>query len=313
MIAANHAADRLFMIPAGRTLRGRRIGEYLPVLADALQVENGFQPFRTAAQSQSRRENGEMFMAHTWFSSYATPDGTRLAAIVVDASEEMRDREEQGLRELMKGNRIAQAAVSHEIRNLCGAISMICSNLRARPGADRDEDISGLSTLAGGLEKIAALELQSAAQERLEEVALQEVLDDLRIVIEPDWREMSGEIRWQIPPRTPAVLADRHGLLQAFLNLVQNSHRAVQDSAVRELAITVLADDRRATVRFQDTGPGIAAPERLFEPFQPGAGGSGLGLYVSRAMLRSYGGDLRFEPAPTGACFIVELQLVRET
>src|SRR5262245_50482197 len=101
VIAANHAAGRLFMIPDGQTLRGRRIGEYLPVLADALRVENGFQPFRTAAQSQSRRENGELFMAHTWFSSYDTPDGMRLAAIVVDSSEEMRDREEQSLRQLM--------------------------------------------------------------------------------------------------------------------------------------------------------------------------------------------------------------------
>jgi C4-dicarboxylate-specific signal transduction histidine kinase len=310
VIAANHAADRLFLIPAGQTLRGRRIGNYLPVLADALCVENGFEPFRTAAQSQSRRDNGEIFLAHTWFSSYGSPEGRRLAAIVVDASEEMRDREEQSLRQLFKGNRIAQAAVSHEVRNLCGAISVICSNLRARPGADRDEDVQGLARLAGGLEKIASVELQSAVQERLEEVPLQAVLDDLRIVVEPDWREMDGEIHWHLPRPVPAVLAERHGLLQAFLNLVQNSYRAVQESTARELAITVQADDRKATIRFQDTGPGIAVPQRLFEPFQRGADGSGLGLYVSRAMVRSYGGDLRFEPGSAGACFVVELQVV---
>ena len=49
-------------------------------------------------------------------------------------------------------------------------------------------------------------------------------------------------------------------------------------------------------MRFEDSGPGIAAPERLFQPFQQGAEGTGLGLYISRAVLRSYGGDLRFEP-----------------
>ena len=63
-------------------------------------------------------------------------------------------------------------------------------------------------------------------------------------------------------------------------------------------------------IRFQDTGPGIAAPERLFEAFQPGADGSGLGLYVSRAVVRGYGGDLRFEPAESGSCFVVEVQMV---
>jgi two-component system, LuxR family, sensor kinase FixL len=310
VLAANLAANRLFMIPEGQTLQGRRIGEYLPVLADALCVENCFQPFRTAAQSQSRRENGEIFMAHTWFSSYESPEGLRLAAIVVDSSEEMRDREEQGLQQLMKGNRIAHAAVSHEIRNLCGAISVICSNLREKHQGDQDEDVKGLATLVGGLEKIASHDLHSNGNERLEEVALQEVLDDLRIVIEPDWREINGEVRWQVPPQLPLVLAERHGLLQAFLNLVQNSYRAVQDSPVRELSITVLADDTKATVRVQDTGPGIASAERLFEPFQPGAEGSGLGLYVSRAVLRSYGGELRFEPKAAGACFAIELKVV---
>jgi signal transduction histidine kinase len=45
----------------------------------------------------------------------------------------------------------------------------------------------------------------------------------------------------------------------------------------------------------------------LFRPFQHGADASGLGLYVSKAMARSFGGDLRFEPQRQGACFVVEL------
>lgn len=36
----------------------------------------------------------------------------------------------------------------------------------------------------------------------------------------------------------------------------------------------------------------------------------GLGLYVSRAVVRSYGGKLRFEPTTAGACFVIELQVV---
>ena len=62
------------------------------------------------------------------------------------------------------------------------------------------------------------------------------------------------------------------------------------------------------SVRFQDSGPGVAAPEHLFEPFRQGAAGSGLGLYVSRSIVRGYGGELRFEPQSTGSCFVVELQ-----
>ena len=310
VIAANHAADNLFTMPDGQTLRGRAIGNYLPVLADALRLSIGVEGFRTSAQCQGRRENSEIFLAHTWFSSYLAPEGTRLAAIVVDSSEEMRDREEQSLRQLMKGNRIAAAAVSHEVRNLCGAISMICSSLQEKHRLAQDEDFQGLTSMAKGLERIASLDLLSRVSETLEDVDLREVLDNLRIVIEPDWRDVDGVVKWQLPEQMPIVVADPHGLLQAFLNLAQNSHRAVQESPVRELTVTVTVEDQKATVRFSDTGTGIAAPGRLFEPFQPGAEGTGLGLYVSRAVVRSYGGELRYEPQGTGSCFAIELQVV---
>jgi C4-dicarboxylate-specific signal transduction histidine kinase len=222
----------------------------------------------------------------------------------------MRDREEQNLRQLMEGNRIAAAAVSHEVRNLCVAISLICSSLKEKTTFSQDEDFQGLTSLVQGLETIASLELRAKAQEALEETPLKEVLDNLRIVIEPGWREIGGLVRWRIPPNPPAVVANPHGLLQVFLNLVQNSLRAVQECSVRELTVTVTSQEQKSLVSFEDSGPGVAAPECLFEPFQPGADGSGLGLYVSRAVVRSYGGDLRFEPAPAGSRFTVELQAV---
>ena len=307
VLAANKAADSLFSIPPNQTLKGRPIGAYLAVLADALQYKSGPQGLRTAAQCQGRKENGELFLAHTWFSSYTASDGRRLAAIVVDSSEEMRDREEQSLQQLMKGNRIAAAAVSHEVRNLCSAISLICSNLSDKHGLAHDEDFQGLIDLVDGLERVASMDLQSRVHEALEKVPLREVLDDLRIVIEPDWREINGRVCWNLPASVPVVLGERHGLLQAFLNLAQNSHRAVQDCAVRELAISVSAEEDTARICFRDTGRGIPAPDQLFQPFQPGSDGTGLGLYVSRAVVRSYGGELRFEQQPAGSCFTVEV------
>ena len=107
VLAGNSAADSLFSIPEAQTLRGRNIGAYLPVLDEALRVDVGRDGLRTAVQCQGYRENGEIFLAHAWISSYIAEDGPRLAAIVVDSSEEMRDREEQGLQQLMRGNRIA--------------------------------------------------------------------------------------------------------------------------------------------------------------------------------------------------------------
>jgi two-component system, LuxR family, sensor kinase FixL len=307
ILAANGAAKSLFMIPEEQALAGRAIAPYLPLLADALRLESGPEAFRTAAQCQGRRENGEIFLADTWFSSYTTSEGARLAAIVVDSSEEMRDREEQNLQQLMKYNRIAASGVSHEVRNLCGAISLLSSNLSEKHGLAGDEDYAGLVTLVKGLERIASFDLHSRVQDAVEAVDLNKVLDHLRIMIEPNWQEMEGAVKWELPDAIPAVVADPHGLLQVFLNLAQNSLRAVSEVPFRELEITVLFGDQRVLVFFQDSGPGVETPERLFQPFQAGADGSGLGLYISRAIVRSYGGDLRFDPSARGCCFIVEL------
>jgi C4-dicarboxylate-specific signal transduction histidine kinase len=140
-------------------------------------------------------------------------------------------------------------------------------------------------------------------------VDLRNVLNDLRIVIEQDWRDIDGAVRWHIPRDTPPVLGVRYGLLQAFLNLAHNSHRAVRECGVRELSVAVFTEENKMIVRFVDSGTGVSRPERLFAPFQSGSNGTGLGLYVSRAVVRSYGGDLRFEPQRSGCCFAVELQI----
>jgi two-component system sensor kinase FixL len=221
----------------------------------------------------------------------------------------MRDREEDGLRQLMNGNRIATAAVSHEVRNLCGAISVISRNLKQRYSISQDEDFEALTWIARGLEKLASTALRSQTNERLEDVSLRAVLDDLRIVIESDWQQIEGIVYWTLPAVLPQVSADRHGLLQALLNLCKNSHRAVEASSRRQLSISVSVEERKATISVRDSGTGVLAPEQLFEPFQSGAEGTGMGLYVSRAMVRSYGGDLRFHPESSGSCFLMDLQL----
>ena len=158
VLAANNAANTLFMIPDGQTLQGRSIASYLPLLSDALGVESSVEGFRTAAKCQGCRETGEIFLADTWFSSYRAPEGMRLAAIVVDSSEEMRDREEQNLRLLRRSNRIAAAAVSHEVRNLCGALvdAVRECGREARLVAGRGLS-EGFADLIKGLERIARL------------------------------------------------------------------------------------------------------------------------------------------------------------
>ena len=305
VLMANDAAHRLFELPPG-SLLGQTISPYLPSLVNVPDLRTGQQSFRTVMQCKGRRGDGEIFIADVWFSTYRTSAGPRLAAMVVDASEELRDREEAGLHQLLIGSRILVGAVSHEIRNICGAIAVVHENLARNGSLARNADFEALGTLVLALEKIAAMELrQTGAQGTA--IELQSFFDDLRIVSGSSFREKGIDVEWNIPPDLPAVWTDPHSLMQVFLNLAKNSERALANQTDCRVRISATAVDQRVLITVADNGGGIKNPELLFRPFQQNAKATGLGLYLSRALMRSFGGDLRYERAEEGATFIVEM------
>lgn len=307
VLMANQAAHELLGFEP-ETLPGGSIKTFLPPLASVPHGNQSTPSFRTAMQCYGRRRDGEAFLADVWFSSYQTRSGPRLAAMLVDVSEDLRDREESSLHQLMAGSRLVVGAVSHEIRNLCSAISVVQANLARNPELERNEDFQALGNLVEGLGKVATLELrQSAGSEQLTSVDLGAVLDELRIVTEVPLRESDVLIHFELPADRPRVWADRHNLLQILLNLIKNSQRAVQDQDCKEITIRVVDEKGRVVVRVCDTGPGVASPERLFQPFQRGAEANGLGLYISRAFARAFDGDLRYETDSEGWCFALDL------
>ncbi len=309
VLDCNRAADHLFQAdPPG--IKGRFIGDYLPVLGSMPKGASHHQPFRTKISSRARRAGGEVFPADIWLSSYETHSGDRLAAIVLDASEELREREEEGLHRLLSQSHIVAGAVWHEVRNLCAAIAVVHLNLQREGALSQSPDFQALGNLVGGLKNLASGELRPRRDTTAEEVSLQEVLEDMRIVVSGQFAEAGAEIHMDIEDHLPNVMAERYGLLQVFLNLAQNSLRAMRDSPERIVTVEAHSEGDRVMIRFRDTGRGIANAKNLFTPFQSGAEVTGLGLYVSRAILRDFLGEMTHEPQPRGCCFVVTLSAV---
>ncbi len=314
VLVANEAAHQLLGFQPGG-LPGALVHPYLPALAKVPPLDDSVPLFRTVMQCRGRRLNGEVFLADVWFSTYRTRSGPRLAAMIIDSSDDLRDREELSFRQLMTASRLLVGAVSHEVRNICGAIAVVHANLGKRQDLAGSEDFQALGTLVEGLEKVASLELRQNTAGGLEEtggIELYGLMDELRIVIEPPLRNSGVTLRWEIAAGLPPVFADRQSLLQVFLNLAKNSERALQGTNGPELEIAAGFESGRVVVRFRDNGPGVANPEQLFQPFQRGAESTGLGLYLSRAFLRSFKGELRHEPQSRGCCFVLELKAVIE-
>jgi two-component system sensor kinase FixL len=308
VLLANEAAQNLFA-PGDISIAGQSIAEFLPALQSAVQTQ-GSRQFRTELRCRGKRRNGEVFLAAVWFSTYATSPGRRLAAIIVDLSEDLRDREDLSLDYLLKNTKILMGAVAHEIRNICGAVLAVYKNLSRRSSLKDDEDFRALGTLIEGLEKLSEMELLPSRDHSLPSVELTSLLDELRVVIEPSYREAGTGIVWRLQDDLPLVVGDRYGLQQVFLNLARNSQRAMESTEKKQLTISSNLESHSVVIRFEDTCAGISSPHELFKPFQEGAHATGLGLYVSRAILRSFGGDLRFESRHEGCCFAVSLTRV---
>ncbi|GHD52703.1 sodium:solute symporter [Thalassobaculum fulvum] len=114
------------------------------------------------------------------------------------------------------------------------------------------------------------------------------------------------------------VLGHSDRLAQVFINLISNAIKH-NTGADPRLSIHSTIIDGRFVVDVQDNGPGIdpADRERIFSKFsrawstdRPSTTGAGLGLAISRAILRRMNGTLDLLPATgQGACFRVTLPL----
>ncbi len=111
---------------------------------------------------------------------------------------------------------------------------------------------------------------------------------------------------------TMPAIGEFRRVLQVMVNLIGNAVRYSPEGSQIWVRVDREGDIARVTVA--DQGPGIAgdAHERIFEKFErlgrDDAGGSGLGLYISRRLARAMGGDIMIDSAPgQGARFTFTL------
>ena len=308
IVQANRAAISLFT-PEGQQsaqLEGP-LGALLPALSRVPMFAHGPKSMRTMLQCQGFRSNHEPFVADVWFSTYETPKGTRMTAVVADVSEEFRSREESNLEQILHGSRLVVGAMAHEMRNVCGAIELVCERIDTRNvSTNSSEDIKALRQLTGTLGRMSTVEV-SQLKRLATAIRLQQVIDELRIIFADSTGESPIEMVWCSAKDVPPVWADHQGLLQVFLNLLRNAQAALALTESPRIEITTQRKANTVEVQISDNGPGISDPEYLFRRFQEGSRVHGLGLYLSRAMVMSFRGDLRYEAARPGARFIVEL------
>jgi PAS domain S-box-containing protein len=181
-------------------------------------------------------------------------------------------------------------------------------------------EINAEGLRAGGIIHRLRQMVRAETPEECQRLDLNQVLTEIRSLLHADARAHGVQLRLELEPGLPAVLAHGVQLQQVVLNLARNAFEALLDitAHARQVCITSSrAPDRAVEVCVTDNGPGIAPQiaDRLFDPFVTTKGtGTGLGLAIIRTIVRAHGGTIEVRPAePSGTIFRVRLPAHEDT
>ena len=139
-------------------------------------------------------------------------------------------------------------------------------------------------------------------------------ISDTVAVLASKAKAKSVTVRLEIPEHLPMVRIFGGELNQVWSNLIENALDAVAPNG--EVSVRVAADENWVTVYVVDNGPGIPAEiqSRIFDPFfttKPVGQGTGLGLDISRRIVRRHDGTIDVESRPGRTEFRVALPAVK--
>jgi signal transduction histidine kinase len=153
----------------------------------------------------------------------------------------------------------------------------------------------------------------------LEPADLNETVGDVIELMQSRAEELDVRLAWTPCASLPRILIDPEGIHRAVLNIVTNAIDASE--GVENACVTVATEwdpeTSTARVRISDNGVGIDESEvdSIFQIFasSKGSRGTGLGLPVSRKIVREHGGNIVVLSQPgRGATFVIELPSSRK-
>ncbi len=213
--------------------------------------------------------------------------------------------------------------VSHELRTPLTAVRLFAETLERAKG-DKEtvaKCVAMLNTeterLTARIERLLDWGRMEAGRKLydLQEESVQDLVDE-SVKAFPHARIGDDlDFSVDVAPNLPKVLADRHAMVDAIVNLLSNAHKYGGSPAVVRLS-AILSQKREVAIRVTDNGAGIARPEqrRIFDKFyriddrlSRRRDGSGLGLAIVKHIVSAHHGRVSVESAGKGSTFTIFL------
>ena len=206
------------------------------------------------------------------------------------------------------------AQVSHAFKtpltSMRGAIELLQDHAPNMSETDRNRFLSNLDKDAQYLNTLVQQLLELA---RADTIQADRSISSVQPIIEKvaeRFRRMGLVV--EIAGHNSQVMINSEILESTLVNLFDNAHL----HGGNHIAVTLseIATEKRCSIKIADNGPGVtpANRETIFEPFFTTArdqGGSGLGLAVTRSLLKAYRASIELMPSARGAVFEIKLRL----
>ncbi|MFC7056974.1 PAS domain S-box protein [Halovenus salina] len=256
-----------------------------------------------------KRVDGTDFPAEVKLSQFQSDGEPALLALVRDITE--RKAYEQQLEEQRDDLDVLNQVLRHDIRNDLQLITAYAELLED----ECDDDEKYIETVLESANHAVELTLQArdmadvmVSDEELQHVTLRNVLEDELTEVQLSFPDATIAADSQLPS-VSVQATDMLG--SVFRNLLKN---AIQHNGKDnpEVHVSAQVEENTVTVRVADNGPGVPdnQKEEVFGKGETGleSSGTGIGLYLVKTLVESYGGNITVEDNdPEGAIFVVEL------
>ncbi|MBN1311075.1 MAG: HAMP domain-containing protein [Anaerolineae bacterium] len=253
---------------------------------------------------------------------------------MVNSLAEMTDRNAQLLAETQRAREAAEeanrvksqflASMSHELRTPLNAIlnfSEMMSLGMVGPVTEQQVDVlnksldSGRHLLSLINDVLDITKIQSGTLTLFveDDLGLQTILESVSHTAETLLKDKPVRFVKNIDGNLPVIAGDKRRIRQVLLNLISNAAKFTEEGTI---ALSVRRENDEILFVVSDTGPGISKDQQgiVFEPFiqtSTGiqhAGGTGLGLPISKSFVEAHGGRLWLKSEPgKGAAFYFTL------
>ncbi|MEO8392124.1 MAG: PAS domain S-box protein, partial [Chloroflexota bacterium] len=260
-----------------------------------------------------RRKDGTIFDAGLTIALIGERGNLPLRSVSV-----VRDISREKALQLQRSNLVAYA--SHELRTPITNLKTRLYLLRRRPEylddhlIVLDEVTERMRQLVEDLLDISRLE-HGLIPLRRETLNVQEVIQGVVTLQEPEAQRKSLDLLWQRPDDPVFVSADRERLIQVITNLVTNAINYTPAGGV--VRVIIREEDDSARIAVEDTGIGISSENLpyIFQPFYRVVSeveGTGLGLSIAKEIVEMHEGTLSVRSQPgKGSVFTITLPLLK--